>query len=147
MYQSKPWDREGWKQGFKNQQENQGLCVELGGRLILVTHWYLFCKVTHHYSETEGCSLPQTRSIWTELGKQIILCSLLFFLSLFFYFWLVFKIVPYTLFWLFDYHLLHTSSLLLVWFFHRIHNNSSGPNYRRISFLSLLNNKCILTII
>ena len=47
------------------------LCVELGGRLILVTHWYLFCKVTHHYSEMEGCSLPQTRSIWTELSKQI----------------------------------------------------------------------------
>jgi len=60
-----------------------GLWVELGGRLILVTHWYLFCKVSHHYSETEGCSLPQTRSIWIELGKQILLCSLLFFLLLF----------------------------------------------------------------
>ena len=40
------------------------------------------------------------------------------FLSLaVFYFWLVFIIVPYTLFWLLDYHLLHTSSLLLMWFF------------------------------
>ena len=30
-------------------------------------------------------------------------------------------------FWLFDYSLLHTSSLLLVWFFHRIHNNWRPP--------------------
>jgi len=33
-----------------------GLWVELGGILILVTHWYLICKVTHHYSGTESCS-------------------------------------------------------------------------------------------
>jgi len=93
-----------------------GLWVELGGRLILVTHWYLFCKVTHHYSETDDCSLLQTRSIWTELCQQILLCSLFLSLAVF-YFWLVFIIVPYTLFWLLDYPLLHTSSLLLVWFF------------------------------
>ena len=29
-------------------------------------------------------------------------------------------------FWLLDYSLLHTSSLLLVWFFHRIHNSING---------------------
>jgi len=62
-----------------------GLWVELGGRLILVTHWYLFCKVTHHYSETESCSLPQTRSIWIELGKQILLCSLFLSLAVFYF--------------------------------------------------------------
>jgi len=41
--------------------------VELGGRLILVTHWYLLCKVTHYYSGTNDCSLSQTRSVldWT----------------------------------------------------------------------------------
>jgi len=66
-----------------------GLWVELGERLILVTHWYLFCKVTHHYSGTDGCSLPQTRSIWIELGQQIFLCSLLFSLAvLYFCLWL-----------------------------------------------------------
>jgi len=60
------------------------LWVELGGRLILVTHWYLFCKVTHHYSGTESCSLLQTRSIWTELGQQFLLCSLFFSLVVFY---------------------------------------------------------------
>jgi len=91
------------------------LWVELGGRLILVTHWYLFCKVIHHYSETQSCSLPQTRSIWTELGQQILLYSLFLF-SCCFLLLLVIIVVSYTLFWLLDYHLLHTLSLLLVWF-------------------------------
>ena len=51
------------------------LWVELSERLILVTHWYLFCKVNHHYSGAEGCSLPQTRSVL----EQILLCSLFLF--------------------------------------------------------------------
>jgi len=29
------------------------------------------CKVNHHYSGTEGCSLPRLGQFWIELGKQI----------------------------------------------------------------------------
>jgi len=50
-------------------------------------------------------------------------CVLSFLSLVVFCFLLMFNIVPFTLFWLLDYPLLHTSSLL-YWcdFFHRIHN-------------------------
>ena len=89
------------------------LCVELGLKINSCNPFLIsLCKVTHHYSGTESCSLSsKLGQYWTELGKQICLCYLSF--SHYFIRLLVFIIVTHV-----DIgcliNLLHTSSILLV---------------------------------
>jgi len=114
MYQSKPWDRGNWNKGlvcieFVSWQQTLGFegWFTLGNTIrieSLVTHWYLFCKVTHHYS----------RSIWIELGQQILLCSL-FFSFVVFYFYLYLIVIHFDIGCLIK--LVPHIKLLLVWFF------------------------------
>jgi hypothetical protein len=60
-----------------------GLWVELGLKTNSCNLLISLCKVTHHYSRMESCTLPQTRSVLDrKLGKQI-LCVLSLFLSMF----------------------------------------------------------------
>jgi len=91
-----------------------GLWVELGGRLILVTHWYLFCKVTHHYSGTEGCSLPHSRSICWPNWVNKFFCVFSSSLSLFSTFVCDYNWYPLVL--VASLFLAPHIKLLLVWF-------------------------------
>jgi len=116
------------------------LWVELGGKLILVTHWYLFCKVTHHYSETDGCSLPQTRSIWTVLGQQIscVLSSSLLLFSTIVCVELLSTLILVA--WL----TCSTHQVVIGVIFHRIHNKSVRECDATISHKNFITSKIYL---
>jgi len=47
---------------------DSGLWIELGLKKNSYNSLISLCKVTHHYSGTENCFLPQTRSVLDRTG-------------------------------------------------------------------------------